>query len=288
MPNKSNTVHRLIDMVVEEVSLVDHAANKHRFLIVKRSDPMDENNLDTSENQEENPNELEDPVDLNELPEEEDDNEHQAESFGNPTSEQKNRNTVELQISMEALEALTNAIEALGELRGEEAHDQVLELAHTLHGFAERLEGGASENKNASAPPAFSEGARIDAVLASVRSMLERVGRRIEDLESTAQKPDEQAENKNTQSIPSETQTGITRKLDELVSQSQAIGKTVQAQQERLARMEKRFGLPNSTPIETSQKSSKSEDVEDVGWPLDLNRSFDRESVDKAVSFHDL
>mgnify|MGYP001770030280 CR=1 FL=1 len=33
-------VHRLIDMVVEEVSLVDRAANKHRFLIVKRNDAM--------------------------------------------------------------------------------------------------------------------------------------------------------------------------------------------------------------------------------------------------------
>jgi len=29
-------------------------------------------------------------------------------------------------------------------------------------------------------------------------------------------------------------------------------------------------------------------DDEDVGWPLDLNRPFDRESVDKATSFHDL
>jgi hypothetical protein len=36
-------VHRLIDMVVEEVSLVDRAANKHRFLIVKRDDAMDDN-----------------------------------------------------------------------------------------------------------------------------------------------------------------------------------------------------------------------------------------------------
>ena len=35
-------VHRLLDMVVEEVSLVDRAANQHRFLIVKRSEPMDQ------------------------------------------------------------------------------------------------------------------------------------------------------------------------------------------------------------------------------------------------------
>lgn len=27
---------------------------------------------------------------------------------------------------------------------------------------------------------------------------------------------------------------------------------------------------------------------DDVGWPMDLNRLFDRESVDKATSFHDV
>ena len=27
---------------------------------------------------------------------------------------------------------------------------------------------------------------------------------------------------------------------------------------------------------------------EDVGWPMDLNQPKDRESVDKAVSFHDV
>jgi hypothetical protein len=42
--NKADGVHRLVDMVVEEVSLVDRAANKHRFLIVKRDDAMDDDN----------------------------------------------------------------------------------------------------------------------------------------------------------------------------------------------------------------------------------------------------
>jgi len=43
-PMNKPDVKRLIDMVVEEVSLVDRAANKRRFLIVKRSNDMDENN----------------------------------------------------------------------------------------------------------------------------------------------------------------------------------------------------------------------------------------------------
>ena len=44
MNKADDGVHRLVDMVVEEVSLVDRAANKHRFLIVKRDDAMDDDN----------------------------------------------------------------------------------------------------------------------------------------------------------------------------------------------------------------------------------------------------
>src|SRR5512143_490249 len=36
-------VHRLRDILVEEVSLVDRAANKRRFLVVKRSSEMADN-----------------------------------------------------------------------------------------------------------------------------------------------------------------------------------------------------------------------------------------------------
>ena len=57
-------------------------------------------------------------------------------------------------------------------------------------------------------------------------------------------------------------------------------------QQQRLARMEKRFGLPNSAP--TGERRVRADDNGEVGWPLDLNRPFDRESVDKAISFHDV
>ena len=59
----------------------------------------------------------------------------------------------------------------------------------------------------------------------------------------------------------------------------------VKEQQQRLSTLEKGFGLPNSA---ATREQGGRPDAEDVGWPLDLNRPFDRESVDKAVSFHDL
>lgn len=56
-------------------------------------------------------------------------------------------------------------------------------------------------------------------------------------------------------------------------------------QRQRLARLEKHFGLPNSQP--PGEQPTRRDDA-DAGWPLDLNRPLDRESVDKSVSFHDV
>ena len=64
-----------------------------------------------------------------------------------------------------------------------------------------------------------------------------------------------------------------------------ALADTVKEQQQRLARVEKQFGLPNSSQ---SPESVRKAAPEEVGWPMDLNNPMDRESVDKAVSFHDL
>ena len=73
--------------------------------------------------------------------------------------------------------------------------------------------------------------------------------------------------------------------LAKLADSFRALSETVKEQQQRLGRVEKQFGLPNSAA--SAERVSKAT-VEDVGWPLDLNKPKDRESVDKAISFHDL
>jgi len=72
--------------------------------------------------------------------------------------------------------------------------------------------------------------------------------------------------------------SGLTDSVKKLVE-------ALKEQAQRLSKLEKRFGLPNSAPAR--EEGNRPED-EDVGWPMDLNRPFDRENVDKAVSFHDL
>jgi hypothetical protein len=59
----------------------------------------------------------------------------------------------------------------------------------------------------------------------------------------------------------------------------------VKKQQQRLARLEKQYGLPNSLPSGESRASLYDEDE---SWPRDLNAPVDRDSVDKSVSFHDV
>lgn len=52
-------VHRLRDIVVEEVSLVDRAANQRRFLVVKRSAEMADENTATADTKPDTPNAIE-------------------------------------------------------------------------------------------------------------------------------------------------------------------------------------------------------------------------------------
>ena len=274
-------VHRLLDMVVEEVSLVDRAANQHRFLIVKRSEPMDQDTAaaaDATETPRDTepapPDTDETVVDLNELPDDDGDEVVETKALdGSPSA---------LILATQALEALTEAVEVLGTVSEEEARARVAELARELHMVATRL-GGAMNAGEMPATPAADAAPDLGSVIASVRSVLERVGQMI-----TQPAPDATpVEGKQPDAAKAaDASDAVAAKLDSVVTELRAIGETVKAQQQRLARMEKRFGLPNSAPI--GERPTRAEDEADVGWPLDLNRSLDRESVDKAISFHDV
>lgn len=279
-------VHRLLDMVVEEVSLVDRAANQHRFLIVKRSEPMDQDTAAAADTTETPPTDGhhdtepappdtdETVVDLNELPDDDSDEVVETKALdGSPSA---------LILATQALEALTEAVEVLGTVSEEEARARVAELARELHMVATRL-GGAMNAGEMPAAPAADTGPDLGSVIASVRSVLERVGQMIAQPAPDAT-PVEAKKPEATKA--DDASDAVAAKLDTVVTELRAIGETVKTQQQRLARMEKRFGLPNSAPI--GERPTRAEDEADVGWPLDLNRSLDRESVDKAISFHDV
>ena len=224
MSTTTDGVHRLVDMVVEEVSLVDRAANLRRFLIVKRDDTMD----DTED----------------------------AKKADAPDDSP-------LRVALAAVESLTEAVEELGE---DASDPRITSLAEQLRAASEDLlERAGSE-----------EPADDDATKAAARP---RRGKKPEPKDppaDDAEKPD----------ATSKVDLGpITEGLTKLTESFKALSESVTSQAQRLGRVEKQFGLPNSIPTQPATPKTKPDD--EVAWPLDLNNPLDRDSVEKSLSFHE-
>jgi len=194
-------VNRLHDIVVEEVSLVDRAANEHRFLIVKRDSPMPDN-AETIAHEDVD---AEDVVDLSHSPE----------------VESATTAPVDTAQLAQLMTSLKTTVEAL--------------LARPVEAHAE-------------------------------------AGAKLTEVET------------KTEAEPAKNQE-LKESIAAVTESLRALAETVKEQHQRLSRVEKSFGMPNSAP--NPERVQKAE-PEEVGWPMDLNQPMDRESVDKAVSFHDM
>lgn len=277
-------VHRLHDIVVEEVSLVDRAANLHRFLIVKRSDPMEDQKPDQAKTPDEEATAKQD------------------DAAGSAPGADYMCDSSMLEAAVTALERLTETVETLGVLAEGDARLAIGEIATELRALADRLvEATGATPEPASAaevPPAD----QLAMMMASVRTTLEQVGSLIDQskrapaelkTEPTAKDEGEADKSEKREPAAAAVTPAPAPAIDDplrkdLAALTQAVTKLadgVKEQQQRLSKLEKGFGLPNSA---ATREQGGRPDAEDVGWPLDLNRPFDRESVDKAVSFHDL
>ena len=279
-------VNRLLDIVVEEVSLVDRAANKHRFLIVKRSDVMDEN---TNGAAAATADETEDVQDLAaEVAAEETDGGGSSETAGEPGGGSA------LVVALEALEGLTEAVELLGATTEDKARPRLAELAGELRNVSERLAGMAgappTDTTAAGAGDEGDKGTDADLLGEAIATVRATLGRVSELVATGAAKPAPNEDGKDNppaaEAARNEPAGAAPAQLGELTEALRTLTDTVREQQQRLARLEKRFGLPNSAP--SGERRRPTEGDEDVSWPLDLNRGLDRENVDKAVSFHDV
>lgn len=266
-------VNRLLDIVVEEVSLVDRAANEHRFLIVKRDTPMADTQTDNDAADE--AGDLNDQADVEETgtaPE------------GPPTAGADPL----LTHAVAALEGLTSTVELLGSLGADQADTRLAPLAAELKATAEALlarAGGAPAEASADAETTEGEDdeareSSFEAHLAAARDALTQLASLTAAKPTPAPEPPP-PEAPKAPALPQE----LTASLAAMTESFRALAETVKEQQQRLARVEKQFGLPNSAP--STERVRKAE-PEEVGWPMDLNHPMDRESVDKAVSFHDL
>lgn len=297
MPDQRPTdrVTRLLEMVVEEVSLVDRAANKRRFLIVKRSDGMEDTTNDAAPVE----SDINAPAADSGTPgQDTTPTEEGGDDVGSPSA--KSEPTGPLAAAVAALEGLTEAVELLGDQEPDVAGPRLAELAGELQTVAGALaaavgadvpeqETDVNVDGEGSSPGATEEGQdepeskgdRLASAVDSIRATLQRVTAALGESNST----DKAQPTAEVQTTGDAAPSPLKEQLGALVTTLQTLTGTVKEQQQRLARLEKRFGLPSSQPVgEQAPKPGASS----AGWPLDLNQPVDRESVDKAISFHDL
>jgi hypothetical protein len=72
--------------------------------------------------------------------------------------------------------------------------------------------------------------------------------------------------------------------VGDLVTSVQELTRVVKQQGEQLGRLQKTRATSNAIPIEGG---GRRREVQDVSWPLDMNRPITRDRVDKAISFYD-
>jgi hypothetical protein len=263
-------VHRLLDIVVEEVSLVDRAANQYQFLIVKRSDMAKENEADGG-----------------------------AGTSAAAKAAKVDAATVRAG-AVAALDALTQAVEQLG-ADGELDPETLNQVVADLQDVSQQLAQAAGmDPANAGAQKADdgegdddeeddeggSAGASRKAadVLKSVRELLGQVKAQ---LATTAKAAGGDAgAGATAAAVPAAPgAAAAVPAADALTKAIQGITDAVKDLGQRLGKVEKRFGMPNSTPRQ-ERSGQNADDDENVTWPLNMNRPLDRESVGKDISFH--
>lgn len=250
-------LRRLVDMVVEEVSLVDRAANQRTFLVVKRdetmSEPADSTTQTTDTEGVLQPSVVDEPS-VSEGP-----------SCDGPLS-----------VALVALESLTQAVEMMGEASPEEAPGRLGEMARDLRTLADQLAQAAGGGKPEPSPDQ-SMAASFEQTITQVRTLLGRVQTLVASTTQT-QEP------KAPEPPPPQPDTKVAEQVAGVLSVLRTLTDALTAQNQRLIKLEKSFGVPNSNA--SSERPQQARLDAQVGWPLDMNRPFGRENVDKATSFH--
>ncbi|MCP4676632.1 MAG: hypothetical protein GY854_14185, partial [Deltaproteobacteria bacterium] len=275
-----NKVTRLRSMLVHEISLVDYAANRHRFLIAKRSNAWTDVNETAATETEETSTQTENTEaaeaqgagmqeagEQSAPPAEEgagtEDTGGAATSI-EPQLEQIRATTEQFSTMVEQLSQMTEALKAPDGSEAEATKDA---------GAGE----SASEDQEEDQTGAVT--ANLAQVMSSLKETLQPLGALLTGMVGSMQKEGEQGEAQDSAPNPAGAQ------VDTLVTAMNSLSEMIQAQQTRLAQVEKSFGLPASLPVGESTQPTKSGHV---SWPLDLNAPVDRESTDKEVSFHDV
>jgi hypothetical protein len=261
-------INRLEDMVVEEVSIVDRAANKRRFLIVKRDTSMTATSKSDSGVAPAGAGAAGQGGAGQAAP-------AGAQSTNTATQKANGDGGAEgagaadsiLGSAVSALDVLTSLVESLSELgESDEANQKLASLAGSLVEIGQAIMaqagGGASGQQGATGgagqDPAATEAAKaaatekaakFDAAVSQVNGLVEKLAAAV-----TAAKTHPPEEFAKSKAGIEAAIKGFESKLGEV--------------QKRVAQIEKHCGAPSSS---TTESVTKLLDDTDVGWPMDLN-----------------
>lgn len=249
---RADGVHRLVDMIVEEVSLVDRAANQRRFLIVKRRQKMADEGTPAPDD---------------------------APGDGGNGGGAAAGGTV----SPEAMAAMTEALTALTELVATNAAEKAFPPPKKPKGGGdgEDEDEGDDEDDDEPDEDEKAEAERRRKAAESVTALLNQVKAALARLQTAVTAP---AQKRDPAAGASDA---LMAKLDAIAGSITKLETQLKDQGERIGKVEKNVGLPASrTPEGSGGGGGDSDDDDEVSWPLDLNAPMDRASVDKSLSFH--
>jgi hypothetical protein len=282
--SRSPGVHRLVDMVVEEVSLVDRAANKRRYLLVKRSEDVADTDTDTAETDTDtDTDDTATATDESETDNEDVDGEDEGTDEADDEKPADAGAGAANAAVVAALEAMSAAVETLASAQAKAVAAPKKKPPARGGGAADDEDDDETEeeeDEDDEEEPAPSRRAKSPAKRRAksddpFAQMKAAIGR----LEGIVSGKATRAK-RGPASIDD-----VAKKLDTVTTTLSDLKKLVGGQGERIGRVEKNVGLPASRPVEG--KGKKKAEGDPVSWPFDLNTSVDRASVDKTVSFHD-
>lgn len=211
----------------------------------------------------------------------------QSAADGSPGDEADQAALVDTAVS--ALERLTDLVEGLRDAPGSARQPQIQEVTHELRAIAQMLQEVSGNSTALDMEGSRDEGKPdvLADVLGTVRTVLEQIQAALAGWQAQAQAPGAAADQVPAPSKQAAAKgpAAALQAQKELALAVSRLADSVKAQGQRLAHLEKRFGLPNSTPSTEQQRRVT---AGKVAWPLDLNRPLDRGSVDADLSFHDV
>lgn len=253
---------RLFDIVVEEVSLVDQAANKRQFLIIKRArDAMAKSTTSNSEGQSKDGGAATNAGALDAL-------ERVAKAVGEAADEIDDPSDIArlVAIAEQLNELVASVVDEEEEEEDEEEEEE------------------ADAEKNAAASPTTA-GAAADEPTRPPTPLAATPGRsKFEEAFAKVEAAIASLKTKAKEAPPSPSPTPTADSLSKVLSAIAELSADIKSQAQRLGRLEKGVGLPSSQP--TNERGPRAREAE-VSWPLDMNAPVGRGSVDKTVSFHD-